>query len=448
MSSNNDNNLTHETAIFGLWLNWVIAGGALCIPSLLSVYIPAAIIPFICLALTVGLIFYDRHSIRSSAAVCPQVLTIAGRSLFYTAVIMIVISLIYKKGLIDYFYDPETLNPAIPYVTLLILAPVVLISCLWAHFRGKNYSACQRCEVMLGPASERGFLGKIFTQESRYQRIFLTIIAIGLTLISWGYYLIYYVNVNINIPDRFFFGWVPAILYFISIFYLAARCFSLWAYYYQDVEGSQRRHGASTTLRILIMSGENIFLTRDMTHLSDRPDAHLADTPLSLTMRHREDINLEKARNHCSEMTGLQPDEFSMRFLYESTEASGDRNTFHYVAVPNAPEMMNESEVDGEWYNMAQLERLLHNRELTPMLAAEIHRIYTVVMAWKTYDSEGRRLYRVKHYRPVMRLSGIIDWDVDFNSKLWLRVARINQDRSMWRLRKLWRRIYHSKDDD
>ena len=33
-------NTSYESALFGLWLNWVIAGGVLFIPNLVSVYAP------------------------------------------------------------------------------------------------------------------------------------------------------------------------------------------------------------------------------------------------------------------------------------------------------------------------------------------------------------------------------------------------------------------------
>lgn len=69
-------NHTHETAIFDLWLNWVITGGALSLPILLSVYIRPLLIPLISLALACGLLAYDRASLRSHTAVCPLILTI------------------------------------------------------------------------------------------------------------------------------------------------------------------------------------------------------------------------------------------------------------------------------------------------------------------------------------------------------------------------------------
>ena len=437
-------NHTHETAIFDLWLNWVIAGGALSLPILLSVYIRPLFIPLISLALAGGLLAYDRASMRSHTAVCPLILTIATRSLFYSALIMIVISLIYARGVIWYFYDDESVNTAIPFVTLLIVAPVVFLTTAWSHIRGKRYSACQRCVNTLGSISERGLLGKIFSQESRYQRYFMLGISAVLSIIAWGYYTYFYINVNINIPDRFFFGWIPVILYLISVFYLGARCFTLWAYYCHDNNANDMHQGALTSIRILLISGDKFFLAREEDY-NDTPDGYLYDTPATITIGHRNEMSLEKANSCLRDISRMDDDDFTLRFMYESREASGERNTFHYICCPDSPETLEQSSLRGRWYNLSQVERLLHNRELTPMLASEIHRLYTITMAWKTYDVEGRRLYKVKNYHPIFRLDGICDWDVDFNSPKWLDVARLNEDKRFFRLRKLWRSIYTVK---
>lgn len=437
-------NHTHETAIFDLWLNWVIAGGALILPILLSVYIRPLLIPLISLALAGGLLAYDRASLRSHTAVCPLILTIATRSLFYSALIMIVISLIYARGVIWYLYDDETINTAIPFVTLLIVAPVLFLTTAWSHIRGKRYSACQRCVNNLGSISERGLLGKIFSQESRYQRYFMLGISGVLTIIAWGYYTYFYINVNINIPDRFFFGWIPVILYLISVFYLGARCFTLWAYYCQDNNANDMSQGALTSIRILLISGDKFYLAREEEY-NDTPDGYLYDTTATVTIGYHKEVSIEKATTCLRDISRMDDKDFTMRFMYESREASGERNTFHYICCPDSTSTMEKSALRGRWYNLSQVERLLHNRELTPMLASEIHRLHTITMAWKTYDAEGRRLYKVKNYHPIFRLDGICDWDVDFNSPKWLDVARLNEDKRFFRLRKLWRSIYTVK---
>lgn len=431
--------ISHESAILNLWLNWIVAVGALVIPVIMRVYLPELTIPAITFGVMGALILYDRFSLRGRWAVCPLLPSIAIWTLGISGILMIIISIIYSKGLINYISDAGLVNDHIPYLTILIVAPVLVGVILWSKFLGRRYSACQNCFITLGSESERGFLGKLFSQESKYQRNFLLAIAITEMILSWGYYIFFYINVNLNQPDKFFFGWIPVIMYAISVFYLGARYFTIWAYYFQDVEGSEKRHGASTAVRYLIVSGDNLYLSRSE-EFGDIPDSSLIDTPASLVIDHRHHISAKEAESLFRDMSRLHTEKLDFRFVYVSKEASGKRNTFHFVCCPAEKDVMASSAFSkGKWYNLAQVERLLHNHDLSHMLASEIHRIYTVSMAWKTYDYEGRRLYKVKNYRPLFRLNGICDWEVDFNSTHWMNVARFNEDKPFFRLRRLFR---------
>lgn len=432
--------ITHENAIFNLWLNWIIAVGATMLPIILRVYLPALTIPVVTFGAMGALMLYDRFSLKGRWAVCLLLPSIAIRTLCISGVLMVVISIIYAKGFINYIDDTGLVNEKIPYLSVLIIAPVMLVVSLWSKLRDRHYSACQSCFISLGSSSERGFLGKLFSQESKYQRNFLIAISSIVVIISWGYYFIFYINVNLNHPDKFFFGWIPVILYAVSVLYLGARYFTIWAYYFQDIEGSDRRRGASTEIRFLIISGDNIFLTRNEEY-GDIPDSSMYDTPATLVIAHRDSVSLKGASTVFGDISRLPSSEMEFRFMYLSEEVSGNRNTFHFICSPIDKDVMEQSAFSkGKWYNLSRLERMLNNRELSPMLAAEIHRLYTITMAWKTYDYEGRRLYKVKNYRPLFRLKGICDWDVDFNSSHWMNVARFNEDKPFFRLRRLFRK--------
>lgn len=435
-----DRNITQETAIFNLWLNWVVAGGLLVMPNIISVYAAPWVVPPVVLLSSFLLTAYNRSSLRTRTAVCPQVLTISLRSLMMSGLIMVVIMLIYSKGIIDLFFESEALNKEQPFITALILSPVLLANVVWAQIRGTKYEACRRCRMVLGTLTERGSLGKLYSDESRYQRIFLLCISAVLTLISWGYYLYYYINVNVNIPDRFFFGWVPTILYLVSVGYLAVRYFTIWAHFYQAMEKTAGQSGASTSIRFIVMCGESFFIGRE-DELGEHSDLNKYDTPALLAFNYRSEVPLDEAREIFSKFAQIAPESFDIRFMYYSADSTGSHNIFHFICCLKDPQAVDSSLLKGEWLTIPQLERLLHNRDITPMLASEIHRLYTVTMAWKTYDADGRRLYKVKNYRPVFRISGICDWDVDFNSPLWLRVAEFNEDKPLFRLRRLLHRL-------
>ncbi|MBD5252396.1 MAG: hypothetical protein HDS40_03985 [Bacteroides sp.] len=444
-----DRNTTQEAAIFSLWLKWLIAEGALFIPNVLSVYLPAVYIPIVCIVLAIALLMFERSSFRSFSVACPLILSISIRGLLVSAFIMGIVSMFHRHGWSNYFIDLTTINPAIPYVTALIISPVVLVLTIWALIRGPKYGVCRRCIVEYGPMSERGPLGEMVTREGRYQLTFLMSISLVLTLFTWIYYLVWYVNININIPDRFVFGWVPVVLYVVSIFYMGARCFTLWSEHFEDRdEAGEDTHPSSISLRILIIHGNSIFLSRT-DDLDDLPAKtaegeipHVEfDTPAAFGLPYEKNLPLGRASEIFAKLSDLRPSDFTMRFLYSSREILSGRTTYHYVCTPSDPALIASTALSGRWFNLPQFTSLYQNRELTPMLAAEIYRIYTVAMAWKTYDREGRRLYKIKNYRPLFRLEGICDWDVDFNSPHWLTVSRFNEDRPFWRLRRMFNRL-------
>ena len=82
----------------------------------------------------------------------------------------------------------------------------------------------------------------------------------------------------------------------------------------------------------------------------------------------------------------------------------------------------------------------MKNGEVNSLLAGEIYRIYTVTMAYKTYDREGMRLYNIKHYRPSFHLNEIRNILVDYNDPVWMYVAKDNEDKPFFRIKRAWRK--------
>ncbi|MDE5728367.1 MAG: hypothetical protein K2H83_05915 [Duncaniella sp.] len=442
------NPTSNETAVYALWINWVISVGALCVPVLTSVYVPAIAVPLLCILLGVLLFFYTNRSMRDRSVICPLIPSVAYRSLLVSALIMAVILISYSHGIVDRFFETELLNRRIPFLTVLIVSPVTFFYSVLAWLQGtRRFGVCQRCKMVLGDFSERGIMGSVLDEESRFQHTFMRWIWGVVALISWGYYMLFYINVNINVPDKFFLGWVPAILYLISVVYLATRYFTIWAYYYSNLETNDHASAPSTAIRYLILSSDTIFLSR-LGEFADRPDQNLYDTPAIIAIDYHADIDLATAKRVFTEISAMKEDTFDIRFMYYSADNTGTQNIFHYIVCPHTrKELEDQSFFKGKWFNLTQLERALHNHDVSRLLASELNRLHTVTMAWKTYDAEGRRLYKIKNYRPSFRFKGICDWDVDFNSQRWLKVARLNQDKPFFRLRRLIDRLRGGDSD-
>lgn len=431
--------ITNEKAIFTLWLNWTISVGALALPEFTALFVPRHWIPIITFGLMLLLILYRNNGRKFKASSCDLIQTICVRTLCTSALIMVIISLIYTRGIISLFYPEELINMHIPYLTVLILGPVAAFFCILSEIEGNNATVCRRCIIRNGTASERGFLGKVFSQESRYQERTLLVLSTIMTLTSWLYYAFYYVNVNLNSADRFFYNWIPSICYGLSVIFFGMRYLALWSYYYNHIELNPRVCMNGSGVRFLIFYEDNIFLSRTE-GFHDLPDGNKFDSPTDVSLSHRNSVSVEEATEHLSNLTGLSPDEVTVRFMYKSTDLSGLANIFHFICCVHSKEAIHDTSMRGQWFTLSQLQRLLYNHELTRMLASEIHRLYTVTMAWKTYDADGRRLYKIKNYRPAFRLKGICDWNVDFNDPQWLEVARFNEDKPLFRLRKLLHR--------
>lgn len=434
-----DSRTVNKNAIFSLWLNWAMSLGMLTMPMVFALFTAKIWIPLVTFAMMGILILYDNSGKMNKPSACNLLPQIAIRSLAISGFIMMIICIGYARGIIDYFYDHDLLNNHIPFISILIIAPVTFFITLWARIRGNRSSICRHCVIRYGTSAERGFIGKLFSQESKAQATFLLSISGALSVVEWAYYAAFYINVNFNSPDKFMFIWVPIILYGLSLIYAGMRSFSLWGYYYQNIEGSTHRQGASSCIRYLVICNESIFLNKSDDYY-DIPDQNKYDSPAMILLKYNNNMSLKQARDHFVEISDISPDDFSFRFMYYNDDSSGICNFYHYICCANSKEIVEKSQLPGKWYSMSQLQRLLYNHDLSPMLASEIHRLYMVTMAWKTYDAEGKRLYKIKNYRPMFRLNGICDWDVDFNNPLWLQVSAFNQDKPFYNIRRFWRK--------
>lgn len=288
-------------------------------------------------------------------------------------------------------------------------------------------------------------MGKIFLQESHFQLRLLLGLSLVLSVATWAYYGLYYINVNINGTDAFIFNWLPFIIFALSVIYIGLRYFTLWGYYYNHMEMNPRGSSPMSSLRFIILCGDEVFLSRSEGYY-DIPDNNKYDTPANIRIAFNDHISMRRAREVFENISNIHDEDYSMRFMYKNSDISGLTNTFHFICCIENREVIDSTPFTGKWFSLSQLQRLLYNRDLAPMMATEIHRLYTITMAWKTYDGQGRRLYKIKNYHPNFRLSGICDWDVDFNNPHWLEVARFNEDKPFFRLRRLFRRDFRQTE--
>ena len=415
-----------------MWLKWMLASGSLALVVILSLLIPKVWLPFAVYAISYGLVMSLRtDNSRKALKACGLVVKLASEVLFWTATVMLAINLMAADWFFGNMLDDPMFNPSQPYITSLILFPVVIAMNAYALFAGQNLTYCRNCRRDHGYYSGDGLVATLFFHESKYQIKLLLIGSIVISIVAWTYYLVRYVNINFNSADIFIFHGLPVIFFIFGAVYMSAR--------YRSIAASLSRLGVDensssslTRLRFLVISGDRVYLRSDSNGLFD--------TPATETINRTDKLSDDEARKYFSELSGLT--DFELKYIYSNDGFAGGSNIIHYAAF--IPDNNIGRLEPADPMTLDALDRLIKASMISPLLANEIYRIYTVTMAWKTYDREGRRLYPIRHYRPTFRLGDLREWAVDYNDLHWLNIDTNNQDCAFYRMRRLWRRLFSS----
>ena len=423
-------------AIFGLWRNWAVAVGLLTMLTMLAPIVPKQWLAPINILCYLALQWVHSVLRKRDVPTCSRLIKEVGTVMLVTAVALIVIYFMSRGGIHhEITGQPYTIDT--PLIAILITAPVASVVTLIHLMRRRDPEVCRKCRMAYGNVIEHGFAGMLYNKEWRYQTSLLFILSFLLSIVDWGYYLVHYVNVNLNKSDLFFFIWLPLAMYVLSLIYLGCRYYSMWVYYCQNDEAKLVERPGATTLRYLLIYADKMFLSFHPTEGRFPNGAKIKrfDTPAVVKTAYHERENLHAANDEFVRLTGIPHAE--IRKIYESPDEVTYHNMFHYFAFVDSSECVADSKIEGEWMSWGNVCQLASGGLLARDLASEIDRIYNVSMAWKTYDREGRRLYKIKHYKPTFRLRDLKGWDVDFNDSRWLNVARDNEDNFWFKFRRL-----------
>lgn len=426
-----------SAAIVGLWRNWAVAVGLLMVLTVLAPVVPRQWLVPVNVIFYVLLQMYHAQLRRRDVPSCSRLIQQVSAVMLVTAIVLVVLSFLSKgDNLHELTGQPYDMNS--PLIVILITAPVatVVTLCYWLNKR--EPLVCQQCKMRYGNVIEHGFVGDLYRKEWRYQTKLLFMLSLALSVVDWGYYLLHYVNTNLNRADLFFFIWMPLAMYVLSLIYLGLRYHSFWIYYCQKDEEHFVERPGSTMLRYLVICNDKLLLNFYPTeaHYANGARVKRFDTPVVARLPYHERENMGEAVRIFKEITGIGDAE--IRLAYDSPDAITYRNVFHYFAFLRDDAELMDSSLEGEWLTWGNMQQLAKQGILDRDLVSELQRIYRIAMAWKTYDSEGRRLYKIKHYRPTFRLRDLRNWEVDFNDYRWLKVARNNQDSCWYSLRRLF----------
>lgn len=425
--------------VVNIWCNWAFSLAVPVTVIMLAPIVPKSVMPAVCYIMALLLFVWIRSNRRSESPNCLKIPYVTALTMFWLGTLFLIFELL-KVIHAQHGLNGQPYNPDMPYIAVLVMAPVGLPVVAYFIRKGSKCAHCRDCEARTGQRAERGFMGKIYNQEADYQERVLLAIWGFLSVVSWAYYFIFYINVNLNASDRFFYIWMPSAVYVLSLVYMGVRYYSFWIYYSAHDPVNANDILGFSRLRYLVICGDRMLINIPdvTTELADVEDV-LADTPAKMTIPFRTALNKIEAFEIFARMSGIRSAD--VRPLYVSSDRSNVTNILHFAAYLDHPDVSEGSRLRGKWLTLGEIQ-MIHDMHLTsPLLEAELDRIHRTVMAWKTYTPEGKRLYAIKHYRPTFRLSDMRSWDVDYNDSRWLFVEMNNEDRPFFRLRRLWRRL-------
>ena len=415
-----------RTIVASLWVNWAIALGAIALELFLPRIMPKLWLPFPVFAIAFAELLYLRRQQAMEFSGCTAMLRVSTLTVFWSAAIMMLINILNSRMLLDDYIDWSATNKDIPFITCLIIFPTMIVMSLWVMASG--YSRSNSGFRDNEGARVNGVIASLFSREAHYQVHLMLTIAIGLSLVEYWYYFTYYINVSMNTPDVFFFNWMPICFYLCSLYFVWNRYRNIAAII-GPIASTARNQGVM--LRYLVISGDRMLLAMN--------EYDRWDTPAITHLPTLDAANEGKVRKAFENISGNN--DFQLKYLYDTGLSDMMADVRHYaVFLPEEAYKGKEGEMES-WFSLDQIDRFIKTARLSAELTDEIYRIFTITMAWKTYDAEGRRLYPIKHYRPTFRLRDLKDWTVDYNDISWLSVADNNQDRPFFHARRLWRKI-------
>lgn len=425
-------------ATFNLWLNWAYPFVALSAAFMLAPYTSKRLFPMVMYALGVIIFIIIRQARNQDNTSCKKIPYVMSLILFWTATLLVIfnlLSFIHAQTALN----GQPYNPDIPWLPVLVTSPIGFAVCRY-FLTVRQCAICDDCEARNGRSVERGYLASLFKKESVFQLQCMFYIFLGLTIVSWGYYFTLYKNVNLNPSDMYFYTYVPVSVFTLSLIYMGFRYHGYYIYYLTSDGRQDDLTESHTTVRFLVIAEDTLWLkVPEITGVEFEGEVTPIDTPVISTMSFRENFNHIEAAGLFRDKTGIMGAD--VRYLYRSADKYAGSNVFHFAAYLNSKEDTGCSLITGEWFNFSKIQLLHQARLLSNVLEAELHRIHTTVMAWKTYTRKGKRLYEIKNYQPTFRLSDMKKWDVDYDDPIWMFIAMNNEDKRFFRLRKLWRRI-------
>lgn len=330
-----------------------------------------------------------------------------------------------------------------PFIPSLIFNPVCVVVLLVVMLRRNHLQICLDCRMHNESIGGSVGLGSLFSHESHFQLRNLIVMFGVLSVLVWSYYLVFYVNVNINARDWYIFTWVIVIAFILDELYFIARYYNLYLDLNERNEIITPEEindmTAKTYLRYYVICGNNVYVD---THTLDAnaPYKEVIDTPF-FTKRTVNGIPVDEVKRIISKMTGYNGGE--LRFFYGRKTDDMNKHSIlrYFYFLDGELSEYQEMNVDGEWMDFEKLKYLYSNNpgRLSKLSVTDITRLATIILTEKIFDENGFRKSKIKMYNPSFNLIDVRKSDLDFQDDKWLEISMFNSDTPMFRFKKWWR---------
>lgn len=437
-------------AVSDIRREWVIACGGVTFVIILSLWASPLWQPLFDIIVALVVFSFAPRARRSHTHPCGRLAKCVIYALIITAIISFTINLFFHTEFILYFFDRKTLNESLPYITPLIIFPALSVVSAFNATKGVSDAHSRQCHLHNEYNPSHPHYGRAVHGVYRKLLSYLATICLAVAIVDWIYYSFFYQNVSLNTPDRFFFFVFPTAVYVWSLFYIRERYTSVLLPTGRPAIDYATNSDSITNksiLRFLIIHNDRLLLDVSSAMIAEC----LIDTPAIVYDSFDNDYSIDRAKQKFERLSGLSPNDFSIKTLFTSPNTVDRNMVYHFLVnipddVPVTPGDGNPGDLTGKWVTLDYIDRYMKMGVISPVLNAEIYRVYTVAMAWKAYDRDGRRRYPIRRYRPTFRLRDAHKWDVDYEDPIWIKIAHTNEDSFWWFISRFFISKKHRQD--
>ncbi len=338
-----------------------------------------------------------------------------------------------------------------PYIPVLVLGPVSVLTLICLYFMHDRSSVCIDCRVINGPHNARGRIGIMMEHESKWQLKNLIFVFTLISAISWGYFYVEFNPISISARDSFVFTWEVVIILIVDIVYFAMRYYNLYLdlkEHDEVVSPEELDHMVTRTyVRYYIICNDSVFINLNAPDILDETDTDgVIETPFMIS-RQTNNISSAEVKSAIEKLSGTNDGKIRFFFGRKSPDNAKYSVMRYFYFLPG--EISDYPTLDaakGDWISSEKFKTLLYGGSLrfSPMLNADMMRLSTILITSKTYDRSGMRRMRLKQYHPSFTFEEIESCELDFQDNTWLRISCFNSDMPYFKIKRWWQRVTRS----